>query len=183
VDRTTTELYLYPIVSTLPLKAKDQWRYSGPGGLPPRLFKTLASCLSAPLSLFSSFRSIGKVPQNWKHAAATPVYNNGSASCVFNYRPISLTCVACKLMERVIVSKTLYFLRANKVITKHQHGFLSGGSTTSNLLECISYWTLSINDKKSVGVAYKDYKRAIDSVSISKLVLKLRSYMAFQASF
>jgi len=79
-------------------------------------------------------------------------------------------------MERVIVNKTLTFLRANKVITKHQHGFLSGRSTTSNLLESMSDWTLSINDKKSVGVAYIDYKRAFDSVSISKLVLKLRSY-------
>jgi len=115
----------------------------------PRLSKTLASCLSAPLSLpFSSFMSIGKVPQNWKHAVVTPVYKNRSAPCVSNYRPISLTCVACKLMERVIGNKTLNFLRANKVITKHQHGFLSGRSTTSNLLECTSDWTLSINDEK-----------------------------------
>ena len=84
---------------------------SGPDGFPLRLFKTLASCLSAPLSLlFSSFMSIGKVPQNWKHAVVTPVYKNGSASCVSNYRPISLTCVACNLMERVIVKKTLNFL-------------------------------------------------------------------------
>jgi len=106
---------------------------SGPDGFPPRLFMTLASCLSAPLSLlFSSFMLIGKIPQNWKHAVVTPVYKNGSASCVSIYRPISITCVACKLMERVIVNKTLTFLLATKVITKHQHGFLSGRSTTSN---------------------------------------------------
>jgi len=56
---------------------------SGPHGFSPRLFKTLASCLSAPLSLlFSSFMLIGKIPQNWKHAVVTPVYKNGSASCV-----------------------------------------------------------------------------------------------------
>ena len=60
-------------------------------------------------------------------------------------------------MERVIVNQTLQFMRANKVITKHQHGFLSGRSTTSNLLESISDWTLSVNDKNSVGVAYIDY--------------------------
>jgi len=34
----------------------------------------------------------------------------------------------------------------------------------------------SIHDKKSVGVAHIDYKRPFDSVSISKLVSKLRSY-------
>ena len=152
-------------------------RINGAYGFPPRLFKTLASCLSAPLSLlFSSFMSIGKVPQNWKHAVVTPIYKNGSASCVSNYRPISLTCVACRLMERVIVNKTLKFMRANNAITKHQHRFLSRRSTTSNLLESISDWTLSINNKKSVGIAYIDYKRAFDSVSTSKLLLKLRSY-------
>jgi len=77
---------------------------------------------------------------------------------------------------RIIVNKTLHFLRANEVINEHQYCFLSGCSTISNLLECISYWTVSTNDKKSVGVTYIDYKRAFDSVSISKLVLKLRPY-------
>jgi len=112
----------------------------GPDGFPPQTVQDISELLirTVVTILFSSFISIGKVPQNWKHA----VYKNGSASCVSNYRPISLICVACKLMERVIVNKTLNFRRANKVITKHQHGFLSGRSTTSNLLECISDWTL-----------------------------------------
>jgi len=149
----------------------------GPDGFPPRLFKMLAGSLAEPLSLmFTSFMSVGKVPQNWRHATVTPVYKGGAASSVSNYRPISLTCVACKLMERVIVNKTLDFLRKHGVITKHQHGFLSGRSTTSNLLETLNDWTLAINDRKSVGVAYIDYKRAFDCVSCSKLLIKLHSY-------
>jgi len=73
----------------------------------------------------------------------TPVYKIGPASSVANYRPISLTCVACKLMERVIVNEMLCFLRMHGLITKHQHGFLSGRSTTSNLLETLNDWTLT----------------------------------------
>ena len=118
---------------------------SGPDGLPPRLFKKLADSIAGPdgLSLmFTSFMSIGKIPEEWKHAVVTPVYKNGSASSAANYRPISLTCVACKLMERVIVNETLCFLRKHGLITKHQHGFLSGRSTTSNLLETLNDWTL-----------------------------------------
>ena len=150
---------------------------SGPDGFPPRLFKHLAGCLAEPLSLmFTSFMSVGKVPQQWTHAIVTPVYKNGSASSAANYRPISLTCVACKLMERVIVNKTLSFMRQHGAISKHQHGFLSGRSTSSNLLETLNDWTLTINGRNSVGVAYIDYKRAFDCVSHNKLLLKLQSY-------
>ena len=67
------------------------------------------------------------------------------------------------------------FYALNKVITKHQHGFLSGHSTTSNLLEAINDWTLAINAEKSVSVAYTDFKRAFDRVSHTKLVAKLQS--------
>jgi len=59
--------------------------------------------------MFSSFMSIGKVPEVWKHALVTPVYKSGPASSIANYRPISLTRVACKLMERVIVNEMLCF--------------------------------------------------------------------------
>jgi hypothetical protein len=76
--------------------------------------------------------SVGKVPLAWKQAVMTPIYKSGLASAVENYRPISLTCVACEIVERVIVHEMLCFMRTNKVITKHQHAFPSGRSTTSN---------------------------------------------------
>ena len=89
---------------------------SGPDGLPPRLFKKLADSIAEPLSImFTSFMSIGKVPGEWKHTLVTSVYKGGSASSAANYRPISLTCVACQLMERVIVNETLCFFNANLV--------------------------------------------------------------------
>jgi len=42
------------------------------------------------------------------------------------------------------------FLHKHGVINAHQHGFLSGRSTTTNLLESVNDWTLAINDRKSV---------------------------------
>jgi len=85
---------------------------AGPDGFPPLLFKNLAGSLAEPLSLmFSSFMSIGQVPQEWKHAFVTPVYKSGSPSSVANYRPISLTCVACKLMENIVVANVFSYLR------------------------------------------------------------------------
>lgn len=49
-----------------------------PDGFPPYLLKQLASSLSDPLSLiYSSFMSVGGVPNGWKRAIITPVYKKG----------------------------------------------------------------------------------------------------------
>ena len=92
---------------------------SGPDNLPPVFFRKLSNVLAEPLSiLFSSFMSIGKLPEDWKNATVLPVYKSGLSSQVENYRPISLTCVACKVMERVIASSMLQYLRDNHIITR-----------------------------------------------------------------
>lgn len=150
---------------------------SGPDGYPPSLFKNLASCISKPLSLiFTSFMSVGQIPSHWSHAIVTPIYKSGPTSRVSNYRPISLTAVASKLMERVIVADLLLYLRQHGVISRQQHGFLAGRSTSSNLLETINDWTLAVNDKKSVTAAYVDFAKAFDTVCQNKLLLKLQAY-------
>ena len=100
--------------------------------------------IAEPVSLiFTSFMSVGKIPSEWSHAIVTPVYKRGSASSVSNYRPISLTCVVSKIMERVMVYDILIYLRHHNLISKQKHGYLSAISTTSNLLlESLSDWIL-----------------------------------------
>jgi len=51
------------------------------------------------------------------------------------------------------------------VLNKAQHGFLKGLSTCSNLLEAFNDWTLSINDRNGVTVAYIDFAKAFDSLA------------------
>ena len=108
---------------------------SGPDGLPPLLFKRLGACLAEPLSAFFNSFSVHQMPNVWSKAIITPVFKSGKSCDVSNYRPISLTCVACKLMERIISMHILDYLRVNNLITKHQHGFMSRRSTVTNLLE------------------------------------------------
>jgi hypothetical protein len=152
-------------------------RSSGPDGFSSLLFKKLSPALTEPLSLlYSSFMSVGQVPSSWTHAIVTPIYKGGSASELSNYRPISLTSVACKIMERIIVTDLLDYLRVNNIISNHQHGFLSGKSTCTNLLETLNDWTLAIKNRRSITVAYIDYQKAFDAVSHSKLLAKLSAY-------
>ena len=149
----------------------------GPDGYPPFLIKSLIDVLDVQLSLiYQSFMSIGKLPTSWKTAIITPFYKKGPSSDPANYRPISLTSVFCKIMERIIVTHLSNYLLANNLINKQQHGFLANKSTETNLLESVNDWTISIENKHSQTVAYIDFARAFDSVCHSKLLLKLNAY-------
>ena len=150
---------------------------SGPDGLPPLLFKKLQYVLATPLALvFTQLFSVGVIPDIWKQAVIVPVFKKGATCDVANYRPISLTCVASKIMERVIVQQILHHLYSNKLLSVTQHGFIKGRSTCTNLLEALNDWTLSIQNKKSVSIAYIDFSRAFDSVSHDKLFACLHAY-------
>ena len=65
---------------------------------------------------------------------------------------------------------------ANDLISKQQHGFLSGRNTSTNLLESLNDWTLNIENKVGQRVAYIDFTKAFDSVCHSKLIAKLSQY-------
>jgi len=49
----------------------------------------------------------------------------GTAGQVSNYRPISLTCVLSKIMERMLSHKIYVHLQINNILHRSQHGFCS----------------------------------------------------------
>jgi len=148
-----------------------------PDGLLSILFRKFASHLAIPLSvLFNNSIYVGKIPDDWKKAIIIPISKGSLASDVCNYRPISLTSVACKIMERVIVQQLLSYLSLHRLISCQQHGFLLRKSTTTNLLETMNDWTLAIDSRDGVLEAYFDFAKAFDSVSHPKLYHKLQGY-------
>ena len=147
---------------------------SGPDGFPPILVKKVARSLTFPLSeIFRSFMSVGKIPDVWRHGVITPVYKSGIASDPGNYRPIALTSVFCKVMERVISAEILQYCKRHGLISEQQHGFLSKRSTVTNLLSGHNDWASAISNRHSVAVAYIDFQKAFDSVCHKKLFTRL----------
>jgi len=71
----------------------------------------------------------GELP---KYAAITPVFKKGASSDPSNYRPVSMTCIACKLIEAGIKEALMNHLLQH---SRHQHGFPSHKSTSTQLLE------------------------------------------------
>jgi len=150
---------------------------SGPDGLPAVFFKRLQYTVAKPLSIiFHQLLSVAYVPDDWKKALITPVYKKGPQTDCSNYRPISITCVTSKILERVICCQVREHLVNNNLLHYTQHGFTTGRSTCTNLLESFNDWTLCFQDKQQVSVVYIDFSKAFDVVSHNKLFARLQSY-------
>ena len=52
-------------------------------------------------AIFTKFLEEGVVPLDWKKANVTPIFKKGAKSEPGNYRPVSLTSVACKIRDEV----------------------------------------------------------------------------------
>ena len=46
--------------------------------------------------------STSSIPAIWKTEIITPIFKSGSPNKTNHYRPISLTCIASKIMETII---------------------------------------------------------------------------------
>ncbi len=151
---------------------------AGPDCLPSMLFKKLSVPLAEPLAYIYQFSYVtGKLPDCWLKADVISIFKNkGSPSSPAGYRPISQTCIACKIMEGIISEQLTDYLTRNNVITQSQHGFVQKKSTVTQMLECLNDWTKALSENQVVDVIYLDLAKAFDSVSHPKLIFKLKMY-------
>ena len=159
------------------LKKLNAKSTGGPDHISPRLLKNIAPSIALPLaSIFELFFQNSFLPQIWKQSYVKPIFKNNDSSSVTNYRPISLTCTCCKVMESVIHDQLMTYLHDHNLLSKAQHGFLTRKSTGTNLLSCLHDWQFSLKNKRSIDIIYIDFKKAFDSLVHSKIIAKLSAY-------
>ena len=150
---------------------------AGPDGLHPMVLKECADNLAMPLAcIFQSSYDRGQLPSDWKLAEVTPIYKKGPKNDPGNYRPISLTSIACKVMEGLMRDELLKFLEAKKIITNKQHGFVRGRSCLTNLQQTFEEWMAALDEGQGIDVVYLDYRKAFDMVPHGRLIKKLSDY-------
>ena len=93
-----------------------------------------------------------------------------------NYRPVSLTSVPCKIMEKLVKKAIVNHLEANDLISKHQHGFVNKKSCVTNLLECLDYSTKTMSEKNFIDIILLDFAKAFDKVPHRRLLKKIENY-------
>ena len=142
----------------------------GPDGIHPRVLKKLAPPLAI---IFRSSVSTGSIPQSWKTANITPIFKKEDKREPSNYCPVSLTCIVSRVLERIIRDNLSDHFRRNNLISDKQFGFLSGWSTTIQLIQVVEDWTKYLDCGNAIDVVYMDFMKAFDKVSHSHLIQKL----------
>jgi hypothetical protein len=146
----------------------------GPDQIPARVMKENAVELAPILALiFNSSLSRSEVPEDWRTGNVSPIYKKGQKQDPCNYRPVSLTCIACKLMEHVIVSNIMKFADANNIIHCNQHGFRKRLSCDTQLVELVHDIASSLDVRHQVDMLIMDFCKAFDKVPHKRLLHKL----------
>ncbi len=151
---------------------------AGPDGMPSTLFKNCSKELAQPLAVFYQ-KTIeeGILPSICKAAAVIPIHKGGDKSLPSNYRPISLTPIITKILERIIRHTLVSYLENNDLMNCTQHGFRKGRSCISALIEVYDNMMQSLADPEvdCVDMIYLDFAKAFDKVDHHILLRKLKS--------
>ena len=118
----------------------------------------------------------GNIPEDWKKANISPIYNKGARNRAENYRPISLTSIVCKIMESLIKEYVMDHIRANILLSSRQYGFISGRSTVTQLLRYLNSCAETIVNGGVTDTIYLDFAKAFDTVPHLRQIGKLKSY-------
>ena len=74
-----------------------------------------------------------------------------------NYRPVSLTSVICRVVEKLVRKEIMTHI--SSLIADEQHGFMDGRSCTSQLMSVLDVWTQILDKSESLDAVYLDFQK------------------------
>ena len=150
---------------------------SGPFSIPTKLLKILYCNISEPLEiLYNCSFSTGVVPDKFKIAQIVPVFKNGSAIYVNNYRPISLLSIFNRILEKLMYGRLMKYVEKMNIISENQFGFRSGYSTVQAATLITDKIQKAVENKQYSCGIFLDLIKAFDTVHHDILITKLEHY-------
>ncbi|MDZ1603208.1 reverse transcriptase family protein, partial [Klebsiella pneumoniae] len=111
-----------------------------------------------------------------REANVVPLFKKGNKNNPGNYRPVSLTSVVGKVMEKVLKDRIAEHLERHCLIRDSQHGFVKGRSCLTSLIAFFEEVTKQVDEGKPVDVVYMDFSKAFDKVPHGRLMEKVRRH-------
>ena len=159
------------------LKSLSPHKAAGPDKFKPIVLQTLHKELAPILQLiFQISIDTVKIPDIWKEANVFPIYKKGEKSDPSNYRPISLTCVLCKILEHIVASSLVKHFTELDIFYEMQHGFREKRSCETQLIMLIDELAKTMQMGKQTDLILLDFSKAFDKVAHEKLLLILHHY-------
>ena len=125
--------------------------------------------------LFANSLFTGYFPYSWTLSRVKLLPKSGDLSNPCNWRPISMTNVFSKLLEKLVHSQMLKYLLDNQLISKNQFGFLPGKSTHEAIFKVVHNVYSAMNNKKITGMLLLDIAKAFNCISHDILYAKMAS--------
>ena len=123
----------------------------GPDEPHSRVLKELATELDPVFAhLFQQSIDTGEIPKEWSLATICPLFKKSDRSLACNYRPVSLTCVPCELLEHIVCSNIMAHLDGYKLLSDRQHAFRKRHSCETQLTTVINEWAKILDNRGQV---------------------------------
>ena len=150
---------------------------TGPDDIPARILKMGAHEIAPALAtIFNKSLETGTLPDIWRRANISPIFKKGDRTKPSNYRPVSLTCIVCKVMEHVVHSNIMCHLDQYDILTDKQHSFRQHRSCESQLILTVHDLATTLDKRLQTDVIIMDFSKAFDVVPHQRLLLKLDHY-------
>ena len=116
------------------------------------------------LSFYNHLWKKGLFPKAWRHAIVIAIPKPGKdPSLVNNYRPISLTSCLCKLMEKMVNNRLVWYLEKNNILSETQSGSRKNRSTLNSLASLEDQIKRGFTQKKITVAVFFDIQKAYDT--------------------
>jgi ribonuclease HI/endonuclease/exonuclease/phosphatase family metal-dependent hydrolase len=136
----------------------------GPDDIPLRFIQNLSSKgKERLLQIYNLIWTTHRFPQRWTQAIVLPFKKpNKTDSMPSSYRPISLTCNMCKVLEKMVNRRLLWRLESNNLLSKAQNGFRKHRSTLDNIVNLESTIRKAFAQNHKVLCVFFDLEKAFD---------------------
>nr|CAD2181022.1 unnamed protein product [Meloidogyne enterolobii] len=131
---------------------------TSPDGISYKIIKN-SYLILAPylLDFFRISLDEGKIPNIWKKSIIIPIFKKGDKSNPENYRPVSITCCMCRIMEKILSKYITNFLMINNLINENHFGFMQKRSTTTQFITTLEDWYDAMFKKKNIDCIFIDF--------------------------
>ncbi len=129
------------------------------------------------LRFFNQIWSSGTLPSSWSLSHIVPILKPGKdPTSASSYRPISLTCVLGKILEKIIVKRLDWILNYYNLYDNNQCGFRAGCSTMDHIVRLQQEIIDGFSSNQFTVCVFFDLEKAFDRIhpnTILKILHKL----------
>ena len=137
----------------------------GPDGIHNQIIQRLPDeTLHVLLKIYNDIWSTQTFPESWRNATIIPIPKpNKDHSNPSNYRPIALTSCLCKLMEKLVNKRLMWYLESEKCLSDLQCGFRKNRSTVDHLVRLEFFIREAFAKGEHLVAVFFDLEKAFDT--------------------